>query len=492
MSDGDPSAIEPPASASSTSAQRVASASFWAGLGFGARFTIRLGGNLVFARLLFPEAFGLMAIINAIRTGLGMFSDLGIAPSVVQSKRGDEAVFLDTAWTMQIIRGALLAAVALAFAGPLSRYYGRPELHGMLAWTSTALLLAGFNSMSMAQMQRRMAIRGIEVVMFSGQVASVAVVLVWLLIEPTVWALVAGTVAASFVRLIASHAIADRRARLRWDPGSAREIFRFGRWITLSTALTFFADQADRLILGRLADLAQLGVYSIAAMLAALPAILVNSVGTLAVFPALSRSRQTSGDFSSAYARARRPIVALGGLIVASILVAANPLISILYDPRYADTGWMLQVLIVGTWFRILESPPRAALLALGETHWLAALNGVKLVSVVVGLPVGFTLGGIAGGLGALVAGDVLRFIVCSVGAKRQGLRSFAGDMGVTLATAIAAVVGAAVASALKATGASQVVLLFAGAGGALGAFAPVALFLLHRSNALGLLRFRP
>ncbi len=65
--------------------------------GFGWGQMMRLASNLILTRILFPEAFGLMALISVFLMGLNMFSDVGVAPAILQSKRGDERSFLDTA-----------------------------------------------------------------------------------------------------------------------------------------------------------------------------------------------------------------------------------------------------------------------------------------------------------------------------------------------------------------------------------------------------------
>ena len=66
---------------------------------------MRLASNLILTRILSPEDFGLMALVTSFLIGLAMFSDMGFGPSIMQSKRGDDPVFLDTIWTLKIIRG---------------------------------------------------------------------------------------------------------------------------------------------------------------------------------------------------------------------------------------------------------------------------------------------------------------------------------------------------------------------------------------------------
>src|SRR5687768_15639721 len=80
----------------------------WTVGGTAAAMLLRFGSSLILTRLLMPELFGLMAIVSVIFQGLLMFSDLGTGTAIIQNERGDEEPFYNTAWTMQVIRGAVL------------------------------------------------------------------------------------------------------------------------------------------------------------------------------------------------------------------------------------------------------------------------------------------------------------------------------------------------------------------------------------------------
>src|SRR4030095_13470734 len=84
-------------------ASRAIRASLWTVGGYGLSQLLRLAGNIVLARVLFPQAFGLMALIQVFLRGLQMFSDLGVGLSVIREHRND-SVFLNTAWTAQALR----------------------------------------------------------------------------------------------------------------------------------------------------------------------------------------------------------------------------------------------------------------------------------------------------------------------------------------------------------------------------------------------------
>src|SRR5699024_10608924 len=98
-----------------------------------------LVSNLILTRLLFPEVFGIMALIMVVITALNNFSDVGVAPAVLRSERGDDPAFLDTASTLQAIRGVGLWLACCALAVPVAWFYDVPEL----AWY---LPVAGFSS----------------------------------------------------------------------------------------------------------------------------------------------------------------------------------------------------------------------------------------------------------------------------------------------------------------------------------------------------------
>src|SRR5688572_11577256 len=132
--------------------------SVWTTVGEVSSRAIRLGSNLVLTRLLAPEMFGLMNVVTVINQGLATFSEVGILPSIVQNRRGDDPAFLNTAWTVQVIRGFLLCFAACLLAWPVARFYSEPQLLPLLMVSGTTAMLAGFASTSLATLNRHMAL----------------------------------------------------------------------------------------------------------------------------------------------------------------------------------------------------------------------------------------------------------------------------------------------------------------------------------------------
>ncbi len=123
---------------------------------FGYAQAMRLGTNLILTRLLFPEAFGMMSLVGVVLMGLAQFSDVGTTPAILSSKRGDDPSFLDTAWTIQALRGIALWLVACLLAWPVSIAYGEPMLAQLLPVAALTLVISGFRPTRMDTANRHL------------------------------------------------------------------------------------------------------------------------------------------------------------------------------------------------------------------------------------------------------------------------------------------------------------------------------------------------
>lgn len=436
---GSPGAALPAPGGGASLKGRAIRASGWTLAGFGASRLIRLASNLVLTRLLFPEAFGVMALINTLIHGLAMFSDIGIGVSIVQNERGDDRAFLNTAWTLQVIRGAFLMLVGVGIAWPAAAFYQQPDLRFLIPVASSSALILGFQSTSLFTLNRHLSLARVNLLNLGSQIAAVVVMVSWAWVSPSVWALVAGSVLSDVVKVWMSHRLLPgERNRFHWDRSAAKAMAHLGRWIFLSTFLTFLAMQLDRLILGRLLTMAAFGVYSVAATFAMMPTEIATKLLLTVAFPVYSRARGQGLDLPKIFARTRTIALSAGGSAAVGLASLGSALIEILYDSRYHDAGWILQVLAVGAWFQILESKNNSLLLALGKANWLAFANIGKLLGMAIFLPIGFRRFDLAGAVAGLVLAETMKYAITALAVTRQGFRTVAADAAFTAYLAFA------------------------------------------------------
>src|SRR5919201_857740 len=177
---------------------------------------------------------------------------------------------------LQVLRGFLLWLCSALLAWPVAVCYQIPILMWLVPAVGANAAIAGLNSTSLHTLGRRL-VRGPVVLLNIGSyLAGMAVTVTWVLkVRADAWGVVLGSLVTSLVTMIVSHLLVPGfRNRLCWDRNAFHELFRFGRWIFVSTLCTFLADQTDRLVLGKLTSLNTLGLYQIAHQLAWMPACL--------------------------------------------------------------------------------------------------------------------------------------------------------------------------------------------------------------------------
>ena len=379
--------------------RRALSASGWTVGGHLATQVIRFGSNLVMTRLLVPDMFGVMALAFTFMFALSMFSDLGLRQVVTQSKRGAEPLFLNIIWTVQLIRGAVIfvlgAAIALLLyvgdtAGwlPPDTTYGHPDLPYALFLIALTSLISGAESTRLLTLGRDLTLARSVVMDLMAQLVGFAVMIAWALWSPTVTALCVGAIVSALMRLVLSHTwIPGIRDHLRWETETFLEIFRFGRWVFVSSILGFLTLALDKVILGWQLDARQFGIYSIAVLLVMAVYDICQRIVSAVLFPALSEVHRTAPErLKATYYRMRIPVEAASYLSGTLLVVAGSLLVSVLYDTRYHEAGALLQIMAVSLFVTGVNASAQIYLV-IGKPWLMTFLIAVRLAALAVALP---------------------------------------------------------------------------------------------------------
>jgi O-antigen/teichoic acid export membrane protein len=383
--------------------------------GFASIMLMRLVGNVVVAGWLYPEAFGLMAIVNALMMGLAMFSDVGVRPSIVQNKRGEDAAFLRTAWSVQVIRGFILAIIAVILAFPIASLNGEPQLILLIIVTGLSSIVMGFNSTWLFVHMRRLDLKNLVILDIIAAFLSTAVMLIWAYFYPSIWALVSSAFVNAGVRLIASHTwlAGDVIMGFQWEREALRELIKFGKWIFISTAIGFLLMRMDVFVLGSLAGMTTLGLYSIAKTLGRIPIDALMKLSDMVMFPLYSRLREQGAEqLRAKMFKARVLLLALFLPPVWILILFGGDIIALLYDERYQQAGWILQILAVGTVATVIVTSIYPVLLAVGDSFRNMLNSLTRLVMFASTMSLGYWWGGVEGLIIGLALVDYITYIV--------------------------------------------------------------------------------
>ncbi len=418
---------------------------------YGISLALRMVSSVVLARLFSPEFFGVMTLLTTVLVGLNLFSHIGLGDSVIQSPRGDEPVFLNTAWTLLVIRGGGLWVMTALLAWPVARFYHEPRMFALFPVLGFGCVISGFTSTSLLTLARHMGVGKTSMLDLVSQVVYFVVTLVWALIDPSLWALVGGRLVSELTRTVVSYfIIPELRPHFVLDKECLRSLLHFGKWILIGTTLTFLATQSDRLILGKLISIEALGVYGVAFSLSDMPRQIIAMFCARVGYPFIARfAQQPRHEYRSIFLKYRLPVLAVGALGLVFVVCTGDQLVLHLYDHRYHAAAWMVGVLALGLWHTMLYSTVAPAILALSKAHYNAAANLVYCISLFVLIPLGFHLFGMLGAVGAVAVGDLPVYFVVQYAAYRERLGTLLQDTWMTVAFILTLICGLALRFAL-------------------------------------------
>lgn len=432
--------------------------------------------NIIVARLLSPEDFGIAAALAITLSLLTMISDLAADKLLIQANDGDAPELQATAHAWQVLRGVASALVLLALAPLIASLIRAPYATWAFAWLALVPLLRGLAHLDVKRLQRHLQFAPATASELVSQAAATA--LAWPLAHwlgdysAVLWLVLAQTLLLS----LTSHLLAQRRYALAWHRESARRLLAFGWPLLVNGLLLFCVFQGDRAIVGGAYSLYDLGIYSAAAALALAPTLFVASVSTSLALPVLSRKQDDPAEFRRRYVLTSDGLALVSGLLVVLFTGGGAAVLHVVYGEKYLDGAACLAVLGAVQAVRLLRVAPTLAALAHGDSQnsmwanvWraaalipagIAAASGASLVWI----PVTALAGELAGELYA-----VLRL--------RRRFELPAGDAGrACMLTAVAA--GAACLLAWRGAAGSAVLETLVAAAGVMVMYAAAVLFL--------------
>jgi O-antigen/teichoic acid export membrane protein len=377
--------------------------------GHAATQVLRFGSNLVMTRLLLPDSFGVMALALTFMYALNMFSDIGLRMVAVQHARGGEKRFLDVLWTVQVLRGVLIMVVGLVCAAAVwslngagltrpGSAYAHPDLPGVLVLLAVGMLISGFESTKLISMGRELNLKKTVLLEIYAQLFGFAVMVSIAWLHPTVYALAAGAIANAVFKTALSHTWMDGYAnRFGWETAIWRDIYRFGRWIFLSSILGFLIAAGDKIILGGLLSATDFGIYAIAVIIVGIVHELGNKISASVAYPALSEvQRERPEALRETYYKLRLPLDAVAFTSAGFLWAAGHQIIDLLYRDQYLQAGMVVQILAVSL-VVVGVNTSGNVYMAVGKPWLVSMLMCVRLAGLIIAVPVLAQKYGLAG-----------------------------------------------------------------------------------------------
>ena len=368
--------------------------------------------NILVARLLPPEQFGIALTLVTVVSALDAISELGIELYLIRSPDTGDHSLQDTLHSALIARGMLSATALFLMAHPVSRLFGAAEAAWAYQMLAVVPLIRSFYHLDVRRFERDLrfwpGLVNSSVAMLAGTIA--AIVLALQLRDYS--AMLYATILQTAVLAVGSHLLATRKYRLGRDKAQSRRLLDFGLPLLANGILLFLAMQGDRVIVGSLLGMHALAVYGAIAILTGGVTLLVNKISGSLYLPILSGSQPGEAVYERRYefCGAISALLAILTMIVFGTVGA--PLAQLAYGKAYDLPPLLVVFLGLQSGFRILRSWPQIGFLATASTKSLLIANvtsAIGLAGAAICLLLGLSLSAAAA---SLALGECLAALV--------------------------------------------------------------------------------
>lgn len=363
----------------STKAQAVQSGIWVTGINVGDRL-LQLLKVIILARLLSPEAFGLLGIALVTIAALRQFSTLGFDDALIQHEKDDVDAYLNTAWLIKIIRGAVIATIAFLTGPTIATFFGEPQAEPIIQILGFTPLILGLQNPAVMYFQKNLNFHREFVYQVGGRLIDLVVAVAIAVTLQTVWALPAGIIAMNLSKAVLSYGIHEYRPRIEFNLDHSREMFDFGKWMLVSSILVFIAGQGDDFFVGWYFTATTLGFYQIAYRISNAPATEVTQVISQVAFPVFSKVQNDIDQLREGYLRALQLSTAIAFPMAAGIVAVAPEFVYVVFGNEWNMMAPMMQLLAVWGGLRAFGANVGAVYKATGKPDIEVKIQVIKVI----------------------------------------------------------------------------------------------------------------
>lgn len=297
---------------------------------------------LILARLLAPDAFGLLAIATIAMGMLLRLCDVGMIPALVH-RRDATPEQHDAAWTVALMRAGFVAMALVIAAPAIAALFDQPRATPIIQVLGLRPLIDSAASIGTARLTRDLRFRELALIYIPGAIVDTIVAVT---VAPSigVWALVAGALSGSVATTCLSYVFAPHRPALRFRWTEIAPLVNYGRWVLAIGVMTLAGTIVTQLAVSRMLGATALGLYFLAVKVAFLPIDAASAVVGAVAFPMFSRLRDDVAASRQAFA------TLLSGLWLAllpayGLILALAPEFEFALGPRWGGTAPIVQIL---------------------------------------------------------------------------------------------------------------------------------------------------
>lgn len=346
-----------------------------------ANMLVSRGASVVFtlflARFLMPEAFGLMAMVAICYALADTLMSAGFGQAIIRQKSID-ATDLSTAFLANLAFSVIAYGLIYAAAPWAASFYEQGELTPLIRVTGLVLFINALKVVQLALMNRDMDFKGLMRVNSTATIVAGTVAVSMAYAGMGVWSLVAQFMVAAAVSTAILWFSSDWRPGFLFSMASFKSMFGFGSRLTLENVLNVLYENSYVLVIGKLFSPETTGLYYFAKRIRDLIVDQANSAVQQATYPAMARIQDENAGLKAMYRRIIQLLFFVIAPALLALVVLAQPLFEIAFNPRWLPAVPYLQLLCLAGLFLPVHAVNFNMLKVKGRTDLVVYLGLIK------------------------------------------------------------------------------------------------------------------
>ncbi|VEP13840.1 putative polysaccharide transport protein [Hyella patelloides LEGE 07179] len=339
------------------------------------------------ARLLGPEAFGLVASAWVFLAFIQVFLDQGFSTAIIQ-RQELEPEHLDTTFWINIVMGLVITGFSIAAAGLVANFFKQPELTPIIRWLSLSFLFIALSSVQEAIFRRRLEFKPLAMRELAAVSAGGIVGVTMAFMGFGVWSLVGQQLVNGLIKVLVLWWASDWRPRLNFSQKHFRELFDFGINIIAINILAFGNSRSDDLLIGYFLGPVALGYYTVAYRLLMVMLQLFTSVTSKVALPVFSKLQQEPERLRPIFYKLilLTSCVSFPSFLVVAVL--APELVIIVFGKQWLPVVPVMRILSLIGIIHSISYFNNNIIMAMGKPFWNLIVNFLAMIINVIGFAI--------------------------------------------------------------------------------------------------------
>jgi len=320
----------------------VLNATKWSGITeIAARLTTPIT-NMILARLLVPEVFGVVATLTMVISFAEIFTDAGFQKYLVQHEfQNDDDLNKSTnvAFWTNLGLSIVIWAIISVFATPIVNMVGSPGCETAVIVISAEIPLLAFSSIQMARYRRNFDYKNLFYARMASSVTPLVVTVPLASITRSYWALVLGTLAKDLINAVVLTARSSWKPRFTYSLAKLKEMISFSIWTVVENITIWLTNYIGTFIVGVALSDYYLGLYKTTISTTNAYVNLITVATTSVLFSALSRCQNNDEEFKKVFFKFQRMVAMLIFPLGFGMYVYRKLATSILLGSQWAETA---------------------------------------------------------------------------------------------------------------------------------------------------------